>query len=168
MRKRTLFSTTLVSSLLPISGTAAATTAGRSMLSGHCTRPFSNFPMLYGTAWKKDQTTDLLTKAFALGFRGVDTACQPKHYDEKRVGDALFNMLSDEDWQKPTPTVLERQNGSHKHPHFQNCFHQVRNLEGKKTILVEKRLKLWWKNDIDKMGLTNIQIFKIVFTKCGI
>jgi len=49
--------------------------------------------MLYGTAWKKDKTSDLVTAAFRLGFRGVDTACQPKHYQEPLVGDALRDML---------------------------------------------------------------------------
>jgi diketogulonate reductase-like aldo/keto reductase len=42
--------------------------------------------LLYGTAWKKDATEHLVRTAIALGFRGVDTACQPKHYDEAGVG----------------------------------------------------------------------------------
>lgn len=42
--------------------------------------------ILYGTAWKKLQTTALVAKAIDLGFRGIDTACQPKHYDEAAVG----------------------------------------------------------------------------------
>ena len=29
--------------------------------------------MLYGTAWKEDQTTKLVLQAFEAGFRGVDT-----------------------------------------------------------------------------------------------
>lgn len=45
--------------------------------------------MLYGTAWKKEQTTDLVFQALKAGFRGIDTACQPKHYQEHLVGDAL-------------------------------------------------------------------------------
>jgi diketogulonate reductase-like aldo/keto reductase len=53
-------------------------------------------PMLYGTAWKKEQTTDLVVQAVKYGFRGIDTACQPKHYDEKRVGNAL-SLLYKED-----------------------------------------------------------------------
>jgi diketogulonate reductase-like aldo/keto reductase len=32
--------------------------------------------LIYGTAWKKERTADLVEKAFKLGFRGVDTACQ--------------------------------------------------------------------------------------------
>lgn len=42
--------------------------------------------ILYGTAWKKDATADLVEQALRLGFRGIDTACQPKHYDEAGVG----------------------------------------------------------------------------------
>lgn len=34
----------------------------------------------YGTAWKKDRTTALVYEALKVGFRGIDTACQPKHY----------------------------------------------------------------------------------------
>ena len=35
--------------------------------------------MIYGTAWKKENTTDLVFEALKQGFIGVDTACQPKH-----------------------------------------------------------------------------------------
>ena len=38
--------------------------------------------MIYGTAWKKEKTTLLVKQAISLGFRAVDTACQPKHYSE--------------------------------------------------------------------------------------
>ena len=44
---------------------------------------------LYGTAWKKEKTTDLVHRAVCNGFRGVDTACQPKHYREDLVGAGL-------------------------------------------------------------------------------
>mmetsp|Transcript_32897 Transcript_32897/g.69218 ORF Transcript_32897/g.69218 Transcript_32897/m.69218 type:complete len:309 (-) Transcript_32897:572-1498(-) len=40
----------------------------------------------YGTAWKKDATADLVYKATKSGFRHIDTACQPRHYDEGGVG----------------------------------------------------------------------------------
>jgi len=46
-------------------------------------------PIIYGTAWKKDQTEALVARAIRAGFRGVDTACQPKHYHEPGVGAAL-------------------------------------------------------------------------------
>lgn len=42
--------------------------------------------ILYGTAWKKMHTEDLVRKAIQIGFRGIDTACQPKHYHEAGVG----------------------------------------------------------------------------------
>ena len=43
------------------------------MISGKCLKELSSYHMLYGTAWKKDQTTQLVTQAFEAGFRGVDT-----------------------------------------------------------------------------------------------
>jgi diketogulonate reductase-like aldo/keto reductase len=44
---------------------------------------------IYGTAWKKDQTKRLVKEALAAGFRKVDTAAQPKHYQEDLVGEGL-------------------------------------------------------------------------------
>jgi diketogulonate reductase-like aldo/keto reductase len=44
---------------------------------------------LYGTAWKEDQTQALAELALAMGFRGVDTANQRRHYVEAAVGQAL-------------------------------------------------------------------------------
>jgi aryl-alcohol dehydrogenase-like predicted oxidoreductase len=48
--------------------------------------------LIYGTAWKKDATTELVTKAVLAGFHGIDTACQPKHYQEPLVGRALAQL----------------------------------------------------------------------------
>lgn len=48
--------------------------------------------IIYGTAWKKERTTRLVELALRSGFRGVDTACQPKHYSEALVGEALLKM----------------------------------------------------------------------------
>jgi diketogulonate reductase-like aldo/keto reductase len=48
--------------------------------------------ILYGTAWKKERTADLVSNALQAGFRGIDTACQPKHYNEQLVGVALQRM----------------------------------------------------------------------------
>jgi diketogulonate reductase-like aldo/keto reductase len=48
--------------------------------------------LLYGTAWKKERTADLVFQAVSAGFRGVDTACQPKHYHEAGVGEALRRL----------------------------------------------------------------------------
>ncbi|OSM07224.1 aldo/keto reductase family protein [Magnetofaba australis] len=46
-------------------------------------------PMVYGTAWKKERTAALVEQALRAGFRGIDTACQPKHYYESGVGDGI-------------------------------------------------------------------------------
>lgn len=45
--------------------------------------------LLYGTAWKKEKTAQCVEMALSCGFRGIDTACQPKHYDEELVGIGL-------------------------------------------------------------------------------
>ena len=42
--------------------------------------------LVYGTAWKKERTADLVAQAIRSGFRFIDTACQPKHYNEPLVG----------------------------------------------------------------------------------
>lgn len=49
--------------------------------------------ILYGTAWKKERTKELVELAINSGFRGVDTAGQPKHYNEKLVGEALASVF---------------------------------------------------------------------------
>ncbi|MDD4505084.1 MAG: aldo/keto reductase [Sulfurospirillaceae bacterium] len=51
-------------------------------------------PMLYGTAWKKERTADLVALALESGFRGIDTACQPKHYEEALVGEGCARFYS--------------------------------------------------------------------------
>ncbi len=47
--------------------------------------------IIYGTAWKKEDTAAWVEQAIGLGFRGIDTACQPKHYNEAGVGAGLVN-----------------------------------------------------------------------------
>ncbi len=49
--------------------------------------------LLYGTAWKKGDTERLVEAALAEGFRGIDTACQPRHYDEASVGAGVAHAL---------------------------------------------------------------------------
>ena len=51
--------------------------------------------LLYGTAWKKERTEELVELAIRSGFRGVDTACQPKHYYEPGVGAALQKLIQE-------------------------------------------------------------------------
>jgi diketogulonate reductase-like aldo/keto reductase len=49
--------------------------------------------IIYGTAWKKDATEKLVRLALKSGFRGIDTACQPKHYHEAGVGAGVAASL---------------------------------------------------------------------------
>jgi diketogulonate reductase-like aldo/keto reductase len=50
--------------------------------------------IIYGTAWKREQTATLVRNALGHGFRGIDTACQPKHYNEAGVGEGIASSLS--------------------------------------------------------------------------
>ena len=52
----------------------------------------NRLPLLYGSAWKEDQTATNVVDAVLAGFRGVDTACQPQHYCEDLVGEALRTL----------------------------------------------------------------------------
>lgn len=49
-------------------------------------------PFMYGTAWKKEATTQLVLLAVEAGFRAIDTANQVIHYQEALVGDALLTL----------------------------------------------------------------------------
>lgn len=51
--------------------------------------------LIYGTAWKKEKTAELIFKAINYGFRGIDTACQPKHYNEAGAGEAIHKLTSE-------------------------------------------------------------------------
>ncbi|KAK3074983.1 hypothetical protein LTR53_002153 [Teratosphaeriaceae sp. CCFEE 6253] len=50
--------------------------------------------LIYGTAWKKEKTRGLVRQALLAGFRGVDTAAQPKHYREDLVGQGIADAMS--------------------------------------------------------------------------
>lgn len=47
---------------------------------------------MYGTAWKKEATTQLVLEAVAAGFTAIDTANQLIHYQEALVGEALLEL----------------------------------------------------------------------------
>ncbi|MGH7181376.1 MAG: aldo/keto reductase family protein [Nitrospiraceae bacterium] len=47
---------------------------------------------MYGTAWKKDATSQLVQLAVSAGFTAIDTANQLIHYQEVLVGDALLAL----------------------------------------------------------------------------
>jgi len=50
--------------------------------------------IMYGTAWKKDETKRLVKLAIDSGFTAIDTANQKKHYDEVLVGEALKDAFA--------------------------------------------------------------------------
>ena len=51
--------------------------------------------IIYGTAWKEALTTDYVYEAIMCGFRGIDTACQPKHYQEELVGKGIAKAIKE-------------------------------------------------------------------------
>ena len=57
-------------------------------------------PMLYGTAWKKGETADLVAAAVRAGFRAFDTACQPRHYREDLVGEGIASAAAEVNLQR--------------------------------------------------------------------
>ena len=52
-------------------------------------QPSSLPDFLYGTAWKEERTPVLVELALRMGFRGIDTANQRRHYWEAGVGEGL-------------------------------------------------------------------------------
>jgi diketogulonate reductase-like aldo/keto reductase len=50
---------------------------------------------IYGTAWKKGATAELVRTAVRAGFRAIDTANQPKHYQEPLAGEALAALAAE-------------------------------------------------------------------------
>ncbi|KAK4186571.1 NADP-dependent oxidoreductase domain-containing protein [Podospora australis] len=52
-------------------------------------------PMLYGTAWKKERTADLVYEAIKAGFRGIDTAAMKKHYNEAGTGEGISRAIAE-------------------------------------------------------------------------
>ena len=51
--------------------------------------------LVYGTAWKKLRTAELVYQALKAGFRGIDTAAQPRHYQENLVGDGIRRAIKE-------------------------------------------------------------------------
>lgn len=49
--------------------------------------------LLYGTAWKEEETQQLTELALQIGFRGIDTANQRRHYFEAAVGQAIASTI---------------------------------------------------------------------------
>ncbi|KAK4167383.1 NADP-dependent oxidoreductase domain-containing protein [Cladorrhinum sp. PSN259] len=58
----------------------------------------SNSPMpamIYGTAWKKERTADLVYQAIKSGFRAIDTASMKRHYDEALTGEGIRRAINE-------------------------------------------------------------------------
>src|SRR5438046_1821800 len=49
---------------------------------------------IYGTAWKKEATATLVKMAVGAGFTAIDTANQPRHYNEPAAGEALAALAA--------------------------------------------------------------------------
>ncbi len=66
---------------------------------------------IYGTAWKKEATTDLVELALQSGFRAIDTANQAKHYSEALVGETLqrSKIKREEIWLQSKFTSIDGQ-----------------------------------------------------------
>jgi diketogulonate reductase-like aldo/keto reductase len=57
------------------------------MVAAHSANNLLHKPhLIYGTAWKKENTALYVSQAVQAGFRFIDTACQPRHYNEPGVG----------------------------------------------------------------------------------
>ena len=52
--------------------------------------------IIYGTAWKGEETQRFVVEALQMGFRAIDVACQPKHYNEPGVGKALQQVFAEQ------------------------------------------------------------------------
>jgi diketogulonate reductase-like aldo/keto reductase len=71
-------------------GSSSRSSSMRGAVAGvdaHSAKALINKPhLVYGTAWKAEGTAKNVHQAVKSGFRFIDTACQPKHYNEAGVG----------------------------------------------------------------------------------
>lgn len=57
-------------------------------------------PIFYGTAWKKETTAALTEQAIAAGYRAIDTAAQPQHYNEAGVGEGVAAAMASQELER--------------------------------------------------------------------
>jgi len=50
--------------------------------------------LIYGCAWKRDRTADLVHQALNAGFGGIDVAAQPRHYREDLAGEGIRRAIA--------------------------------------------------------------------------
>ena len=92
-------------------GATAASASGAASILASSNKPY----IVYGTAWKKERTAELVNKAVKAGFRFIDTACQPKHYNEPGVGNGWtsaaeeLNLERDDFWLQTKFTSINGQ-----------------------------------------------------------
>ncbi len=63
--------------------------------------------IIYGCAWKKEKTAELVELALKSGFRGIDTAAQPKHYNELGSGEGIQKFLQENSNVKRTDLFIQ-------------------------------------------------------------
>ncbi|KAK5266655.1 hypothetical protein LTR99_007265 [Exophiala xenobiotica] len=103
--RSTLLSPALPGSVHPLSGPSAAAQKERMTTSAIFEKLILHAPhisskqlipaFIYGTAWKKDATSDLVYQALCNGFTAIDTAAQPKHYREDLVAAGVSRAIKD-------------------------------------------------------------------------
>ena len=90
---------------------SAASASGAASVLASSGKPY----IVYGTAWKKERTAELVNQAVTAGFRFIDTACQPKHYNEAGVGNGWtsaaqeLNLDRDDFWLQTKFTSINGQ-----------------------------------------------------------
>jgi diketogulonate reductase-like aldo/keto reductase len=88
--------------------------------------------ILYGTAWKEENTERLVLKALILGFKGIDTANQRKHYFEEGVGLAVQKFLKSSEktradlFLQTKFTSIHGQDSRLPYDEFDSLTHQVK------------------------------------------
>lgn len=80
--------------------------------------------LIYGTAWKKEETGMLVYRALEEGFRTISTAAQPKNYEEDLVAQGVQRAID--------AGVVSRRDVSVRSPllPLSACLHLPRNVNG--------------------------------------
>jgi len=83
----------------------------------------------YGTAWKAEKTEALTSQALEMGFAGIDTANQRKHYYEEGVGKAIKRFLEDGNIKREELFIQTKftfaQGQDHRKPYDENAPYAV-------------------------------------------
>mmetsp|Transcript_6379 Transcript_6379/g.11105 ORF Transcript_6379/g.11105 Transcript_6379/m.11105 type:complete len:382 (+) Transcript_6379:43-1188(+) len=106
--------------------------------------------LMYGTLWSggggamtehsKDVTAELVYKAIKSGFRHVDTACQPRHYNEGGVGDGWTAAARDLDLRREDIWIQTKFTGLNAHDPISRPYDANAPLEDRVSQSLEKSL----------------------------